>query len=114
MMSRSCFTTRIARVIFTAAPCPALARSADAASLPSGFTETLVANGIVNPTAMQFAPDGRLFVCEQGGRLRVIKNGVLQAAPFVSLTVNSSGERGLLSVAFDPAFASNNYLYVYY
>ena len=54
---------------------------------------------------MQFAPDGRLFVCEQGGRLRVIKDGALLATPFVTLTVNSSGERGLLGVAFDPAFA---------
>ena len=44
-----------------------------AATLPTGFTEALVASGLNNPTAMQFAPDGRLFVCEQGGRLRVIK-----------------------------------------
>ena len=57
---------------------------------------------------MQFAPDGRLFVCEQGGRLRVIKNGVLLPTPFVTLTVNSSGERGLLGVAFDPAFAAES------
>ena len=46
---------------------------ANAATLPSGFTEELVAGGIASPTAMQFAPDGRLFVCEQQGRLRVIK-----------------------------------------
>jgi len=63
---------------------------------------------------MAFAPDGRLFVCQQGGALRVIKGGVLLTTPFVSLTVNASGERGLLGVAFDPAFASNNYVYVYY
>ncbi len=85
-----------------------------AAPIPTGFSEALVANGLVNPTAMQFAPDGRLFVCEQAGRLRVIKNGVLLSAPFVSLTVNSSGERGLLGVAFDPAFSTNGYVYVYY
>ena len=63
---------------------------------------------------MQFAPDGRLFVCEQGGRLRVIKNGALLPTPFVTLTVNSAGERGLLGVAFDPAFATNHFVYVYY
>ena len=63
---------------------------------------------------MQFAPDGRLFVCQQGGQLRVIKNGVLLSTPFVSLTVDSNGERGLLGVAFDPNFASNQYVYVYY
>jgi len=87
---------------------------AHAAPVPSGFTEALVANGLVNPTAMAFAPDGRLFVCEQAGRLRVIKNGVLLATPFLSVTVNASGERGLLGVAFDPAFSSNGYVYVYY
>jgi len=63
---------------------------------------------------MQFAPDGRLFVCEQGGNLRVIKNGVLLPTPFVSLTVDSNGERGLLGVAFDPNFASNQFVYLYY
>ena len=54
---------------------------------------------------MAFAPDGRLFVCEQGGTLRVIKNGALLPTPFLTLTVDSSGERGLLGVAFDPDFA---------
>jgi glucose/arabinose dehydrogenase len=43
----------------------------------AGFQETLVADGISGPTAMEFSPDGRLFVAEQAGRLRVIKNGVL-------------------------------------
>jgi glucose/arabinose dehydrogenase len=63
---------------------------------------------------MSFAPDGRLFVCEQGGKLRVIKNGALLATPFVTLSVNSSGERGLLGVAFDPDFATNGFVYIYY
>jgi glucose/arabinose dehydrogenase len=63
---------------------------------------------------MQFAPDGRLFVCEQAGKLRVIKNGALLPASFVSLAVDSAGERGLLGVAFDPNFATNNFLYLYY
>src|SRR6185436_16408132 len=85
-----------------------------AAVIPSGFTETQVAGGLLNPTAMTFAPDGRLFVCQQGGALRVIKNGVLLSTPFVTVTVNSSGERGLLGVAFDPNFSSNNFVYIYY
>jgi len=63
---------------------------------------------------MAFAPDGRLFVCQQGGQLRVIKTGSLLSTPFVSLTVESSGERGLLGIAFDPNFATNNYIYLYY
>ncbi len=89
---------------------------AAAADLPAGFSEVaLVPPGsLASPTAMQFAPDGRLFVADQSGQLRVIKNGVLLPTPFVSLTVDSFFERGLLGVAFDPNFASNQYVYVYY
>ncbi len=89
---------------------------AHAAVLPAGFAETLVAGGISSPTAMDVAPDGRIFVAEQGGRLVVIKNGVLLTRSFLNLTsvVDSAGERGLLGVAFDPDFATNNRMYVYY
>src|SRR4051812_31435629 len=86
-----------------------------AATLPAGFTETAFGGPLGgSPTAMAFAPDGRLFVCLQNGQLRVIKNGSLLAAPFVSISVNSSGERGLLGVAFDPNFSANQFVYVYY
>src|SRR5436309_1098834 len=86
-----------------------------AANLPTGFTEVQVGGNLSGSlTAMAFAPDGRLFVCQQGGQLRVIKNGVLLSTPFVSLTVDSSGGRRLLGIAFDPNFATNHYLYVYY
>jgi glucose/arabinose dehydrogenase len=85
-----------------------------AATLPTGFTETPVATGLSSATAMEIAPDGRIFVCQQTGQLRVIKNGSLLATPFLSLTVDSNGERGLLGVAFDPNFAANNFVYVYY
>jgi glucose/arabinose dehydrogenase len=80
----------------------------------SGFQETLVANGLTSPTAMQFAPDGRLFVAEQSGHLRVIKNGTLLPSDFVTLSVTSNSERGLLGIAFHPNFAQNGFLYLYY
>lgn len=82
--------------------------------MPTGFSESVFTTGLSAPTATAFAPDGRLFVCQQGGRLRVIKNGVLLATPFVTLSVNSAGERGLLGVAFDPQFSVNGYVYLYY
>ncbi|HET6889486.1 MAG TPA: PQQ-dependent sugar dehydrogenase, partial [Pyrinomonadaceae bacterium] len=87
---------------------------ARAATVPPGFTDSLVAAGLTNPTAMALAPDGRIFVCEQAGTLRVIKNGVLLPTPFLTVTVDSSGERGLLGVAFDPNFVSNQLVYIYY
>src|SRR5206468_6987662 len=73
-----------------------LAAAASAATLPAGFAETPIATGMASPTAMDFAPDGRLFVCEQTGSLRVIKNNALLATPFVTLDVDFSSERGLL------------------
>ena len=86
-----------------------------AATLPAGFVEAQFGSNLGSaPTAMSFAPDGRLFVCLQNGQLRVIKNGALLATPFVTLSVSSTGERGLLGVAFDPNFATNQFVYVYY
>ena len=87
-----------------------------AATLPTGFKQSQVVSGLDRPTAMAFAPDGRLFVAEQGGRLRVIKGGKLLPAPFVDMrgVTDSTGERGLLGITFDPNFANNRYVYVYH
>src|SRR6188768_1435943 len=85
-----------------------------AATVPAGFTDSTIATGLSSPTAMEIAPDGRIFVAQQGGALRIIKNGVLLATPFLTVSVNSSGERGLLGIAFDPDFGNNRYLYLYY
>ncbi|MBA3699219.1 MAG: PQQ-dependent sugar dehydrogenase [Planctomycetes bacterium] len=89
--------------------------SAHAATIPAGFAETQIATGL-DPTTMTFAPDGRLFLCEKPGRVRVIKNGALLATPFADFTsvVDNTNERGLMSVCFDPSFSSNNWVYVYY
>jgi glucose/arabinose dehydrogenase len=84
------------------------------ASVPGGFVDTVVASGLQSPSAMDFAPDGRLFVLEQSGSVRVIDNGQLQPTPFVSLNVDSSTERGLLGIALDPNFAANHYVYLYH
>jgi len=90
------------------------AQEAPATTLLPEFSEILVAGNITEPTAMTFAPDGRLFVAQQDGDLRVIKNGVLLTTPFLHVNVDSSGERGLLGIAFDPDFATNKYIYIYY
>lgn len=91
------------------------AAPSDAATLPPGFAETKVADGL-NPTTMSFAPDGRLFLCEKQGLLRVIEGGKLLPKPVLDITakVDAWNERGLLSVCFDPDFARNGWIYVYY
>jgi glucose/arabinose dehydrogenase len=83
-------------------------------AVPAGFRNTTFVSSIPSGTAMAFAPDGRLFVCQQAGAVRVVKQGQLLATPFLTLTVDSAGERGLLGLAFDPQFASNQFVYVYY
>jgi len=88
--------------------------AAAAANLPVGFSETVIAAGLSNPTAMEFAPDGRLFVCEQGGALRVINSTGLLPTPFLTVPTDPNGERGLLGVTFDPAFTANHWVYIYY
>jgi glucose/arabinose dehydrogenase len=113
MLSRYYVIQTLAALVFMLLVAGALPAAA-ATNLPPGFEDITVITGLTSPTAMQFAPDGRLFVAEQGGRLRVIKNGALLATPFVTLSVNSSGERGLLGIAFDPNFQSNPYVYLFY
>ena len=85
------------------------------ATLPPNFARSQVVGGLAKPTAMEFAPDGRLFVAEQRGTLRVVKaGGTLATFLDISGRVHSAGERGLLGVAFDPAFSNNHYVYLYY
>jgi len=91
-----------------------LAPQAEAIVLPSGFTQSQYAGNLLKPVTMAFAPDGRLFICEQEGTLRVVKNGTLLPTPFVTLDVNFQSERGLIGIVFDPDFATNKWLYVYY
>jgi glucose/arabinose dehydrogenase len=84
------------------------------ASVPAGFTDSTLVTGLANPTAMEQAPDGRIFVTEQGGQLRVVKDGALLTTPALSLAVDPQGERGLLGVTLDPDFANNGFIYLYY
>ena len=82
---------------------------------PAGFTRNAIyITGLSDATAFAQAPDGRLFVSKQTGAMRAVKNDVLLPTPFMTLSVDSAGERGLLGVAFHPNFATNNFVYAYY
>jgi glucose/arabinose dehydrogenase len=82
-------------------------------TLPTGFTEAAVVSGLSAPTAMEFAPDGRLFVLEQEGNVKLV-HGDGSTWTALHLTVDSQGERGLLGIAFDPNYSTNHYAYLYY
>ncbi len=75
-------------------------------------------SGFAAPVHITNAGDGsgRLFVVEQGGTIRLLKNGVVQSTLFLDISglVSCCGERGLLSVAFPPGYANLGHFYVYY
>ena len=77
-----------------------------------------IASGLRYPVDINHAADGsnRLFVIEQEGRIKIIKNGTLEDTPFLDISdrVQCCGERGLLGVAFHPAYKANGYFYVNY
>jgi len=119
--------SRMIRVLFSGAALLAVAACNDSTApgdgggpLPSGLAlklDPFISSGLTAPVFLtQPLDDGRIFVVEQPGRIRVIRNGVLQATPFLDITsrVLYSGERGLLSVAFHPQYATNHFFYVYF
>jgi glucose/arabinose dehydrogenase len=84
-------------------------------AVPAGFTRTSPwVFGLSSATAMAFAPDGRLFVCEQGGAIRIIENGFLLPAPFALVPTAANGERGLLGIALHPDFPAVPHVFVHY
>jgi glucose/arabinose dehydrogenase len=87
------------------------------ATLPTGFAEVSVASGLTSPTAMEISPIGELWVLEQSGDVRLVLAGGATRET-IDLVVNSTGERGLLGIAFDPTYDGTgpnvDYVYLYY
>jgi glucose/arabinose dehydrogenase/PKD repeat protein len=90
---------------------------ARAATLPSGFQESVVFSGLTNPTAVRFASDGRVFVAEKRGVIKVF-DSLTDTTPttFADLNVNvyNFWDRGLLGMALHPNFPATPYIYVLY
>ena len=82
------------------------------------LTSVRVASGLSAPLDVQSAPGdrARLFVVEQGGRIRIVRAGALVPAPFLDIAsrISAGGERGLLGLAFHPGFAQNGRFFVNY
>ncbi|HEY0029875.1 MAG TPA: PQQ-dependent sugar dehydrogenase [Bacteroidia bacterium] len=82
-------------------------------TFPAGFSQVKVAT-IYYPTSMVKCSDGRIFVTEKSGKVKIIKNGAVLSTPFLQVNVNQLNERGLSSIVLDPNFSSNQYVYIYY
>lgn len=82
---------------------------------PPGFViEENYVVGLDQPTDLRFAPDGRIFVTEKGGKVRIVENGVLLDQPFYQVQTQVPYERGLDGIVLDPDFESNGYVYLYH
>src|SRR5256885_13858310 len=86
------------------------------AAPPAGLqTSVVIGDGLDQPSGFESAPDGRIFVLERGGKIKIIKNGELLPQPFADLPSETTGDRGLIGIAFDPDFGvENHYVYFYY
>ena len=92
---------------------PRLRGGADATDRVS---EDIIASGLNNPTDMTFTPDGRVFIAEKNGVVRVLKNGGILPTPLIDIRskVNDYWDRGMTGVAADPDFATNGFVYLFY
>ncbi len=99
-----------------------LAPPSGRAALVPGFQDAAVVS-VASPSVLAFSPDGRLFIGEKSsGKVRVYANGALAAQPLLNVNevvpagtyFDTFNERGLLGIAFDPSFASNGFVYLYY
>jgi len=103
--------------LLVAASLAGLSRAADASVLPSGFQDTVTLSGMTNPTVVQFAPDGRIFVGQKNGVIKVFAS-LTDTNPVtfadLSAEVDDYWDRGLLGLALDPNFPTRPYVYVLY
>jgi glucose/arabinose dehydrogenase/regulation of enolase protein 1 (concanavalin A-like superfamily) len=99
---------------------PSHARSAVTATnsafpdLLPGFAKKQLAGGLNHPVVFAFAPNGDIYVGEQGGTILIYRNGAILATPLGTINTDGSNEKGLLGLAVDPNYATNGYVYVSY
>jgi glucose/arabinose dehydrogenase/PKD repeat protein len=82
---------------------------------PDGFEIGTVTSGLFLPTDFEYAPDGRIFISEKGGTVRIFKDDTLLPTPFLTLSdINDYADHGLIGLALDPDFGTNGYVYLAY
>ena len=118
-MLRAIFTIIV--LVFTALACKSVPPGRGAgeietsAASQTNFKVETVISGLQVPWSIVWAPDGRMFITERAGRVRVVVNGQLQAQPFYTVAdVEQSGESGLMGLALHPQFSTTHFLYLSY
>ncbi|HMJ71434.1 MAG TPA: PQQ-dependent sugar dehydrogenase [Cyclobacteriaceae bacterium] len=95
--------------------CLTLSTGLIAGTLPPGFAETLLAQGL-DPTDILITPDGRIFITIKSGKVVILENDVLLTTPLIDIesAVDNFNERGLGHIVLDPGFGTNGFFYLYY
>jgi glucose/arabinose dehydrogenase len=99
------------------APVSASAPATAATTTGGSFTDSIVFSGLTNPTTMRFAPDGKVFVAEKGGKIKFFSSlSATSPTTFADLStsVDDYWDRGLLGLAIDPAWPAQPYVYALY
>jgi glucose/arabinose dehydrogenase/regulation of enolase protein 1 (concanavalin A-like superfamily) len=104
----------IAAATFVAAPVPGVAANTAFPDLPNGFAKVELAQGLKNPTAIAFGPNGDIYIAQQKGAILLDRGGVVQSTPVITIPSDTGTETGVLGLALDPNFATNGYMYVGY
>jgi glucose/arabinose dehydrogenase len=84
------------------------------AGTPPDLKSEVLVSGLDTGWALDFAPDGRMFITERSGRIRIVEGGRLTTEPWMTLEVAAVGEAGLMGLALDPQFGQNRFVYVAY
>lgn len=81
---------------------------------PERFEKTTIAADLIQPMEMAIASDGRIFLIELGGKLKVIAPDTKAVTTIGELKVTTAQENGLIGIALDPNFEKNNWIYLQY
>jgi glucose/arabinose dehydrogenase len=107
----------VAMTVTGLAPAAGPAAGGPASAVPSGFADTVAISGLTQPTDVAFAPDGRVFIAEKSGLIKVF-DSLSDTTPtiFADLRtqVHNFWDRGLLGIALDPQFPTRPYVYALY
>src|SRR4051812_10762659 len=106
------FSLAAATIVVVAALVAAVAGAG--APAPSEFRIRTVVKGLENPTSFAFAPDGRIFISEKAGVVKVFDQGRLAEFADLRDAINNVDDRGLLGIALDPDFRRNGWIYLSY
>jgi glucose/arabinose dehydrogenase len=83
------------------------------AQLPAGFVREKILSGL-NPTSMEISPDGRIFITEKNGTIRIVRDDVMLTEPLISFEVDQNNEKGLNHIAFHPDFETTGWIYLHF